>query len=522
MKLICKGSLRVALFPACFPDSYELQGGERKTKNLFLDFVADESPLVSARSPVQWTIPEKDYHESGIYADLPSADDLVDQFISAQTLLDTRETIDEYGWRNFGDVYADHEAVQHEGVEPLISHYNNQYDLIAGFYRKFFATGDHLWQELAYDLANHVVDIDIYHTDHDREEYNHGLFWHTDHYADAGLSTHRSYSREQKATYSLHSGGGGPGSEHCYTSGLLMHYYQTGDPKFKQAVIDLAHWELIALSGSQTILASLKRFVGQLMQLHSVQGRRSLLPYYPLTRGSGNTITACLDAFELTCDKKWLTAAEQVIRYCIHPADDIVARNLGDVEIAWSYTVVLAALGKYLDVKEMHQERDADFNLARQSLITYASWMAEHEYPYLNKPEILEFPNETWAAQELRKCVVFYYAAKYVDTHEKRDLFLQKARYFYDEAKRELLNSDGSKLVRPVALMLQNGWVSKKLETLVSEPLFPKAFIELNSNTVSYFNFNGLFNRFVWDLNQVYIKSSLKKEVSWLRSRLKN
>ena len=384
-----------------------------------------------ARCPLQCTIPEKEYRDSCIYSDLPDAvDDLVDQFVSAETLLDSREKIDEYGWRNFGDIFADHELVRHDGAEPLISHYNNQYDLIAGFYRKYFVTGISQWKELASDLANHVVDIDIYHTDNDREEYNHGYFWHTEHFVDAGLSTHRSFSREQKAEYSMYSGGGGPGSEHCYTSGLLMHYYQTADPKFKQAVIDLAHWELVALSGAQSVLAAVNRFLVHLRKFDRTKTGKTLLSYYPLTRGTGNTICACLDAFEVTHEHTWLIAAGQIIRYSIHPSDDIAARNLDNVEIAWSYTVFLTALGKYLDVKEMHQERDADFNHACQSLLSYVSWMADHEYPYLKKPEILEFPNETWAAQELRKSVVFYYAAKYADTLAQRNLFLQRARFF--------------------------------------------------------------------------------------------
>jgi len=37
-----------------------------------------------------------------------------------------REVIDEYGWRHFGDIYADHEAVRHTKPSPLVSHFNNQ------------------------------------------------------------------------------------------------------------------------------------------------------------------------------------------------------------------------------------------------------------------------------------------------------------------------------------------------------------------------------------------------------------
>src|SRR4030095_7664754 len=53
-----------------------------------------------------------------------------------------RETIDEYGWRNFGDLYADHEAVGHRGATPLISHYNNQYDFIHGALVHYLRSGD--------------------------------------------------------------------------------------------------------------------------------------------------------------------------------------------------------------------------------------------------------------------------------------------------------------------------------------------------------------------------------------------
>ena len=96
----------------------------------------------------------------------------------------------------------------------LVSHYNNQYDAVAGFASQFLRTGDVRWWELMDDLARHVVDIDIYHTDRDKSAYNDGLFWHTSHYVDAGLSTHRSYPQSPRV------GGGGPSNEHNYATGL--------------------------------------------------------------------------------------------------------------------------------------------------------------------------------------------------------------------------------------------------------------------------------------------------------------
>ena len=58
------------------------------------------------------------------------------------TLAGKRETVDEYGWRHFGDVWADHEAARHDGETPLISHYNNQYDVVAGCATQYLRSGD--------------------------------------------------------------------------------------------------------------------------------------------------------------------------------------------------------------------------------------------------------------------------------------------------------------------------------------------------------------------------------------------
>lgn len=47
------------------------------------------------------------------------------------------------------------------------------------------------------ELARHLVDIDIYHTDQDEPRFNGGLFWRTEHYTDAETATHRAYSTSE-------------------------------------------------------------------------------------------------------------------------------------------------------------------------------------------------------------------------------------------------------------------------------------------------------------------------------------
>lgn len=512
--------LKIALFPARFPGLHELQGGEQKTHTLYLDFAAGTDSLMCGVSPLQAVAAPEDYRAFGIFPDLPAEKDLLDQFLTAEEIFHKREVVDEYGWRNFGDIYADHEAVFHGGDGSFVSHYNNQYDFCAGAYRKFFATGDPSWGSLAGDLARHVLDIDIYHTDRDREEYNGGLFWHTDHYIDAGMSSHRSFSKEHLKVKQPQCCGGGPGAEHCYTTGLLLHYFQTGNTAFRQAVIDLAEWVLRSLEGPQTVLAALKRGMGYLNHWRSSRAERRLFPRYPLTRGTGNALTACLDAFEAGGGRRFLDSAEKLIRGALHPDDDIAARNLLHAEIAWSYTVLLVAVVKFLDKKRELGEIDDGFAYARKSLLAYAEWMRVNEYPYLEKPEILEYPNETWAAQDLRKSVIFFHAARY-GSSDRREAFLGKGRFFFDRARAELQMHETSRFARPLALMLQNGWVGGRLsaespipeEAVLAEPI-------ISGRPTPYLTLPSVLNRIVSEIWQAARQTNVRREMAWLRARL--
>jgi len=519
-----RNRLQLGLFPERFPDHHELQGGERKTHEFFIDFSSSPGCLTWSLQPLQVIASPCEYHSSGIFGDLPGPNDLVDRFITAEQVVAKRELVDEYGWRHYGEIYADHEAVHDDGSTPFSSHYNNQYDVLAGAFRKAFASGNFVWLELAVELGRHVLDIDIYHTDLDREEYNHGLFWHTDHYARAGLATHRSYSREQTAAYQDHVGGGGPGAEHCYASGLMLHYFQTGHPDFSQAVIDLADWELRSLTGPQALPAVIKRGLGYLQLWLQNRDRSRLFPRLPLTRATGNAITACLDAFEVSGERRYLDQADRLIRQALHPCDDLQGRDLLNAEVSWSYTVLLAAVSRFLDTKLEWAERDAGFAHARESLLTYARWMVEHEYPYLNHPEILEFPNETWVAQDLRKSVVLYHAARYSASAEEQVTFLQKAIFFFDYVRAELPAHPGTNSSRPVALLLQNGWcgehLRKPLPTCAGQAFAPGRTGMTIGRPVPYLTAASVMRRFAAEFYESVKTMSIRRELVWLRSKL--
>src|SRR5258708_37731702 len=109
----------------------------------------------------------------------------------------------------------------------------------------------------------------------------------------------------------------------------------------------------------------------------------------------------------------------------------------------------LQSLGRYLDDKAERDQRDQMYAYARASLLHYARWMADHEYPYLDKPEILEYPTETWAAQDMRKSEVFKYAALHAKGGE-RARFLERAEFFFRDSTSRLSGMKTRTLCRPV------------------------------------------------------------------------
>jgi len=449
-------ALTLAMFPSQAAEPQELQGGEQKTHSAVVAFAADAvsaDPLAWVHDPlVVSTDPEWTAATGALPFVSPAArDPFADYLRLVAVALDDeqgfaakQERADEYGWRNFGDLPADHESAFLPAGQVNVSHYNNQYDALAWFAVHFLRTGDPRWHRLMCDLAAHVRDIDIYHTTGDKAAYNGGLFWHTDHYLDAGTSTHR--------TYPTGSHGGGPSNEHNYNLGLLLHYLLTGDERSREAAVGLGQWAVDMDDGEQTVFRWLARGA---TGLASATGSTT---YHGPGRGGANSILACMVAHRLTGDARFATKADELLRRCIHPADDLAARQLDDVERRWYYTVFLQALGYYLHAKWERQEFDAMFEYGRASLLHYCEYIVAKESPYLDHPERLEYPTETWVAQDLRKGDALLWAAFFARDLQARERYLAGAARFFDYAVPALQAMPTHVFTRPTVLSLALGW----------------------------------------------------------------
>lgn len=443
-----KDHIIIRLFPKYYNGFHEIQGGEQKTHTIYIDFNCNDLDWIK-QPLVLMSTPEYYSETKAIPYLVPSSDirykELIDVAIEGENSFEKKnELIDEFGWRNFGDIYADHEAVNEKG---LISHYNNQYDIIYGSFLQFFKSGNIKWLKIADALAKHVRDIDIYHTDKDRNVYNGGLFWHTCHYMNAATCTHRSFSKKgikKMDKFNYGSVGGGPANEHNYASGMMFHYFLTGDRLSKEAALSLANWVINMDDGSRSKLNKLnKKPTGKASQSASIY-------YHGPGRGSGNSVNVLLDGFEVSKKKKYLLKAEELIKRCIHPSDDISKNDLDNIEYRWYYLIFLQNIGRYIDLKYESNELDYMFYYAKESLIHYAEWMLKNEVPYFDVLDKVEIPTETWPAHDIRKSNVFDFAYKYSGDEK----FKEKSEYFFNRCIDDLNKFETKTLLRPMAVIM--------------------------------------------------------------------
>lgn len=519
--------LSLNLFPLKVSDCYELQGGERKKHTFYLDFSNNKTSLDGYINEIAPAISLDYYSRTKVIPWLSSTREdsvmqqLIDRGIQGENnFFDKRETIDEYGWRNFGEIYADHEKLEYKGNDEFISHYNNQYDALYGFIKQYLASGDNRWYELLSKLAQHIVDIDIYHTVEDRDEYNGGLFWHTHHYLTAFTCTHRTFSAMHASDFLYGEIGGGPGAEHCYTTGLSYYYFMTGDEVYKAAALQIVNWVSRVLEGSGTVIERAFQFKSREVPIlkRLLAGETVQRYSYPFTRGTGNYITSLIDAYNLTGDRQYILNVERVIQQSVHPLDDIELRNLTDTEASWSYLIYLQAVCKYLYLKTSINEIDDACVYAKDSLLHYVDWMLENESPFLQCPEKLEYANHTWTAQDLRKASIFYIASLY--SEDKRTEYLKAAHFYVHYVEDTLKDEETRHFSRILILLMQNDIHESGLDYQAARPLRTLSASRPYSSAPIY-SVSRILATFSRDILSRIFKLSIKNERRWLSFRMK-
>ena len=460
--------IAAGLLPGEFPDRHEIQGGEKLCKEIWSSCSDSIENLHGIRQPLMPMIAAQHWQDVPhlLFFDSERTEHplqaLIEESLNGENDFFTkRETYDEYGWRNFGELFADHESWLRDSDEDyFVSHYNNQYDAIYGFGLQYLLTGDRRWFELMGDRARHVVHIDLYNTKEDREDHNGGPFWHTDHYMDAYTASHRAHSLEQRENDGKPVGGCFS-PEHCYTNGLTLHYFLTGNLASRDAVLSLSNWVLAMENGGGSLIGTLQRVAGrELVCIKQLVNKGETYGYYHyFNRGTGNMIINMVNSYEVTGDSQWLKRAEQIIRESIHYRDDIDKRTLLKAERRWSYVVLLFAITRYLGIKELEGSMDKEYWYAREAFVSYSRWMLEHEVPYLQNSEDLVHVNNTWTAQDARKCYLLLQAAFYDPSYE--DAYREKAEQIMAYVLDKLGDSDELSYTRIQVVLLQSFCRSK-------------------------------------------------------------
>ena len=319
------------------------------------------------------------------------------------------------------------------------------------------------------------------------------------------FAMYRTYSKNQpQNVYEDHTGSGGPGGQHCYTSGLALHYLLTGYDLSRYSVGKITGWIENFYEGTETVSNLLLAIKNRKRK----DLKNVLTGSYPLDRGTGNYIRALLDLFNLTGRQSLLDKAGVIIKHTATAGENIQARNLNDVENSWFYTVFLQSVAQFLLVKENQNQLDSTYHQAKDIYLHFADWMVLNEQPYLNKPEILEYPNITWAAQDVRKAHIFSWAAHFAPTQQSK--YLERYEFFMDYVTAALEKQHGNSHTRILSILMQS------LIPKINHAGGPTAETAQRPLSGAVNAQEGVFRQAIWPILK---KFSLSREITWLVKR---
>ena len=426
------GTLSVALWPRFLSDDHELMAGEQKTHETVWYFRAHppyprEVMQVCSHPLTAWASAEH-YLATGEFSrDVPYNEQLFSGFerASAGAILNPghsfatdRERVDEYGWRNFGDVWAANERDQTGGPrqgELMVNHFNLEYD--EGWGMLLHAVRDldtqaelaSSWWEYGRAALLHEADIDIHHSTVEAGEnpaWAGGKHTHTEHGIEAERAGHAARPRPHvygtlRWPWGL---GGGPESGHWNDRGILTAYYLTGRRRFLDGANEIA--KVTAFRIEQEV--------------------------HPQTdvpdRAAGHSIQILTDHYLLTWDERYARLIDKAIE-AGHFEKSEWAKQLPDTLASWQLALYLRPIGRYLDYSTFVHGQPP--KRALESLLGYARAMA-HAAESSKMAGRWEAPRE-WSSDALM------IAARYTDSEEERKRFIALAEQAFDNGWRNLI-----------------------------------------------------------------------------------
>jgi len=411
-------TVRMALWPREYSIPHEILGGEQKTHELLIfahgagtDDEAVATVMAEFHSPLYATPAPDDLIASKAFWPTapvdrerhPKIEQTIDTAVHVHgrrqtSIMQMWEKIDEYGWRHFGDTFADNEhspaqmakdfPEHHFNRRQGISLYGTAYAVIYTVILEGLRRQDPEFMYMGDVLARHYADICVYHTDHD--SYGHGPFTHTTHSTAALRSTHRMYPSEGKK-YGIRYDSGGPNAGHTYLAGVAQHYYLTGDRVSRASFLEVADW------CSESAWFTKKRYLGD-------------------KRGLGNFITTLLHAYQMTWDQKYHDALITVIEDGM-PLGNGNARSL-----------LAKALGRFLDMKTDNGEAgDEDYQFALELLLQQGDRVLEEADGWKS--------NQHFGAYTRHGIAVANAYRHAPEDHPRREAYLQRLKDLFAEAK---------------------------------------------------------------------------------------
>lgn len=359
------GALALEIFPWSEEGEPVFFGGARaKTHDLWIHFPsgtsAPKETAAIASHPLRATVPPEWVQETRALGALsledtrrwPAFEGTLDRIVGADlastkgTIFDERRAQKTTGWMDYGDSFRDAEEGQRRFG-------NAEFDFGWVLLRQYLREKDHdrIWLEQAGVVLNHVMDIDVLHTDDDASWANRGVRKHDG----SGFANH---SR-------------GPDFSHFWIRGMLAYHLTTGDARAREVAVDE---------------------IGGWIARREDPKRPGMLVFADELRDVGWVLIALSDLHDATGEPRWLELSQRIASTMVVPSVgkdggmlDATFLNRKDSFMPWQEAYIADGLGRLCLALRESGKRDATLEAVLVRMLDFlsgAAWIEESKTLY--------------------------------------------------------------------------------------------------------------------------------------------